>query len=61
MDCVTVDPACHGGLMSNGCAFAEKNAMCSENSYSYTETEGTYSDPSCTVELAQGSVTGFRR
>ena len=24
VDCVTVDPACHGGLMSNGFAFAEK-------------------------------------
>jgi len=60
VDCDTVDSACNGGLMDNGFAFAEKNAMCTEESYSYTGTKGTCSASSCTVGLAQGSVTGFK-
>ena len=32
VDCATVDSACNGGLMDNGFAFAEKNAMCTEDS-----------------------------
>jgi len=60
VDCDTVDSACNGGLMDNGFAFAEKNAMCTEASYSYTGTKGTCSASSCTVGLAQGSVTGFK-
>ena len=46
--------------MDNGFAFAEKNAMCTENSYSYTGTQGMCSASSCTVGLVQGSVTGYK-
>jgi len=60
VDCDTVDSACNGGLMDNGFAFAEKNAMCTEESYSNTRTKGTCSASSWTDGLAQGSVTGFK-
>ena len=46
--------------MDNGFAFAEKNAMCTENSYSHTGTQGMCSASSCTVWLVQGSVTGYK-
>merc|ERR1712136_253066 len=60
VDCDTVDSGCNGGLMDNGFAFAEKNAMCTEDSYSYTARKGTCKASSCTVGLAQGSVTGYK-
>merc|ERR1712107_586004 len=60
VDCDTVDSACNGGLMDNGFAFAEKNAMCTEDSYSYTARKGTCKASSCTVGLSQGSVTGYK-
>ena len=34
--------------------------MCTEASYSYTATEGTFKASSRNVELAPGSVTGYR-
>ena len=55
-----VDSACNGGLMDTGFAFAEKNAMCTEDSNSYTGTKGGCPDLSCTLKLAHGLVTGFR-
>merc|ERR1712209_276803 len=60
VDCDTVDSGCNGGLMDNGFAFAEKNAMCTEDSYSYTARKGTCKASSCTVGLSQGSVTGYK-
>ena len=48
-DCVTVDSAWNGGLVDNGFAFAEKNAMCTEDSY------GTCSDSSLVKEVSPGS------
>ena len=47
-------------LMDNAFAFANKNAICTENSYICTGTKGTYSSLCCTVGLALGSVTGFK-
>jgi C1A family cysteine protease len=35
------DQGCNGGLMSNAFQYAEKNAMCSEDSYPYTAQDGT--------------------
>ena len=48
--------------MNNGFAFAVKNAMCTEASYSYTclTTKGTCKASNCNVELVQGSVTRYR-
>merc|ERR1711991_17214 len=43
VDCDTVDSGCNGGLMDDGFAFAEKNAMCTEDSYSYTCTTFAHS------------------
>ena len=62
MDCITVDSACNGELTSNGFVFAVKNAMCTEASHSYSclATKGTCKVSNCNVEVAQGSVTGYK-
>ena len=46
--------------MDNSFAFAEKNDLCTEVSYSYTTTKATCKDSSCTVDIVQGSVTGYK-
>ena len=46
--------------MDNGFAFSEKNGLCTEASYSYITTKGTCKDSSCTVDIVQGSVTGYK-
>ena len=38
----------------------EKNGQCTEASYSYTATEGTFKDSSCTLNIVQASVTGYK-
>jgi len=60
VDCDKVDSGCNGGLMDNGFKFAEKNALCTESSYSYKGKGGTCKASSCTVGMAKGSVTGFK-
>ena len=62
MNCNTVDSACNGELTNNGFVFAVKNAMCTEANHSYSclATEGTCKASYCNVELAHGSVTGYR-
>ena len=57
MGCDTVGSACNGGFVDNGFAFAEKNGLCSDASYSYTTTKGACKDSCCTVDIVQGSVT----
>ena len=59
VDCDTVDSGCNGGLMDNGFAVAEKNAMCTEASYSRTAAKGTCKASSCTTGIAQGSCHGI--
>ena len=62
VNCITVDSACNGELTNNGLVVAVKNAMCTEANHSYSclATEGTCKASCCNVELAQGSVTGYR-
>lgn len=38
---------CNGGLMDDGFAYAEKNAICSEDSYSYVAQDGQCKASSC--------------
>ena len=40
LDLDTVDSTCHGELVGNGFAFAAENATCTEDSHSYTGTQG---------------------
>ena len=55
------DSACIVELMNNSFAFCRENGQCTEDSYSYTSTEGTFKASSRNVEpLAPGSVTGYR-
>jgi len=60
VDCDKVDKGCQGGLMDHGFAFAEKNAICTEDSYPYHAKKGTCKASSCTVGIPQGGVTGYK-
>jgi C1A family cysteine protease len=61
VDCDTVDSGCNGGLMDNGFKYAEANALCTEESYSYTARKSpTCQASSCTVGIPKGGVTGFK-
>merc|ERR1719408_1118659 len=60
VDCDKVDQGCSGGLMDNAFKFAENNAICTEESYSYKGRGGTCEASSCTVGIPQGGVTGFK-
>lgn len=60
VDCDSVDHGCTGGLMDNAFKFAEKNALCTEDSYKYEAKGGTCRASSCTVGIPKGGVTGFK-
>merc|ERR1712203_818483 len=51
VDCDKVDAGCNGGLMDNGFKFLEKNAACSEDSYSYKGTGGSCQQSSCKTKV----------
>merc|ERR550514_1672389 len=57
VDCDTVDKGCSGGLMDHAFAYAEKNAICTEDSYAYHAKKGTCKADSCTVGIPKGGVT----
>ena len=59
VDCNTADSACNVEL-NNSFAFCRENGQCTEDSYGYTSTEGTFKASSRNVELAPGSVTEYR-
>merc|ERR1712019_319089 len=60
VDCDKVDSGCNGGLMDNAFEYAEKNDLCTEDSYPYKAKSGTCSASSCTVGIAKGGVTGYK-
>ena len=60
VDCDKVDAGCNGGLMDQGFSFLEKNAACSEESYSYKGTGGSCKQSSCTTVFEAGTVTGYK-
>jgi C1A family cysteine protease len=60
IDCDKDDSGCGGGLESQGFEFAEKNSMCTEDSYRYKEKDGTCEESSCTVGIPKGAVAGFK-
>ena len=60
VDCNTADSACNVELMNNSFEFCRENGQCTEDSYSYTSTEGTFKASSRNVKLAPGSVTEYR-
>merc|ERR1712139_92218 len=51
---------CSGGLMDNAFKYAEKNAICTEQSYPYKAKGGSCQASSCTIGLPKGGVTGFK-
>jgi C1A family cysteine protease len=60
VDCDKVDQGCSGGLMDNAFQYAEKNALCTEQSYSYKGRRSTCEASSCTVGIPNGGVTGYK-
>lgn len=46
--------------MDNAFGYAEKNAICTEESYSYKGRGGQCQASSCTTGIAKGDVTGFK-
>jgi len=60
VDCDKVDSACQGGLMDNGFDYAQKNSMCTEESYSYKGKKGKCQAKKCTVGIKKGDVTGHK-
>ena len=55
----TIDSGCNGKLIDIAFAFAEENATCTEDSYSYAATKGTRRVLHCTL-IAQGSVKRYK-
>jgi len=60
VDCDTQDSGCDGGSMDTAFEYAEKNDLCTEDSYPYKAKSGTCSASSCTVGIAKGGVTGYK-
>jgi len=54
------DHGCGGGLMDHAFAFAEKNALCTEDSYAYSAKNGQCQQSKCKVGIPKGGVTGFK-
>jgi len=60
VDCDKKDSGCGGGLMDTAFSYAEKNALCTEGSYSYKGRAGSCQASSCTVGIPKGGVTGYK-
>merc|ERR1711920_1133200 len=60
VDCDKKDSGCSGGLMDTAFAYAEQNALCTEESYAYKGRGGTCKASSCTVGIPKGGVTGYK-
>lgn len=60
VDCDKRDSGCQGGLMDTAFGYAEQNAICTEQSYSYNGRGGTCRANSCTVGIPKGGVTGYK-
>jgi len=51
---------CNGGSMGNGFGYAKKRGLCTEASYPYKAKGGSCKKSSCTVGLAENTVTGYK-
>jgi len=65
VDCSHENNGCQGGMMDRAYSYVMKEALCTEESYPYTEVDtGTCKDPTdhagnCTVVLKAGDITGY--
>ena len=57
VDCDTIDFARNGGLVDNGFDFADKNALCTEASFSFNAMKSACEASSHTIGFVQKSVT----
>merc|ERR1712151_1461000 len=60
VDCDKKDSGCSGGLMDTAFKYAENNAICTEQSYSYKGRASSCKASSCSVGIPKGGVTGFK-
>jgi len=61
VDCDTKkDAGCRGGSFEYAFAYAEQNAICTEESYGFKGIEGTCEASKCAIGIPKGSVTGFK-
>jgi len=60
VDCSKEDDGCGGGLMDNAFQYAHGKAVCTEESYPYTATDGVCHASRCTAGIPEGGVVGYR-
>lgn len=59
VDCSTKNDGCDGGDMDTGFEYVETAAMCTEDTYPYTQAGGSCKSD-CTVGIPRGGVTGYK-
>merc|ERR1711907_406330 len=59
VDCSKQNSGCNGGLMEPALVWAKKQAIATEDSYSYTARDGSCKS-SFTTAIPQGGVTGYK-
>jgi len=64
VDCSIANHACKGGIMDTAYEYAEKHAICTEESYPYKAEQGecmddTHHGKTCVVALKAHEITGF--
>merc|ERR1739848_275905 len=59
VDCSKINHGCNGGLMDQAFDFYESRAIATEDSYTYTGTDGLCKND-FTTAIPRGGVTGFK-
>lgn len=60
VDCSKSNHGCHGGSMEMAFRFLHTTAICTEDSYPYTATDGTCNQNACETVVPKGALTGFK-
>jgi len=60
VDCSHDNQGCSGGLMDLAFQYAERTAVCTEESYPYAARDGRCRAGACAAGIPQGGVVGFR-
>jgi cathepsin L len=60
VDCDTSSAGCNGGNMNTAFAWAEKQAVATEQSYPYTAKDGSCKTSGLSTAIPKGGVTGYK-